>query len=170
MLITRTSENCAVSNGREALPVTREFPLHPLVGIGVVVFREDQVLLIRRARPPRAGEWSLPGGLQQLGETVFEAAAREVSEETGVLVRPTALVDVVDLIERDPVADRIRWHYTLIDVLAIWLGGEPCAADDATAARWADGREIACLGLWPETLRIISRARLLLGDATAEAG
>ncbi len=142
--------------------MSREYPLQPLVGIGAVVFRENRVLLVRRARPPRAGEWSLPGGLQQLGETVFQAAAREVLEETHVTIRPLALIDVVDLIEREPSGARVRWHYTLIDVLALWESGEPRAADDAADAQWADATLMGSLGLWPETLRIIARGRELL--------
>ena len=95
------------------------------------------MLLIRRAKPPRQGEWSLPGGLQKLGETVFEAARREVMEETGVVIRPLAVVDVVDLIERDRDDRRVRYHYTLIDVLAAWVAGEAVAAGDAADVLWA---------------------------------
>lgn len=150
--------------------MTREYPSQPLVGVGAVVLRDDRVLLIRRSRPPRAGEWSLPGGLQTLGETVFEAAVREVREETSVAVRPLALIDVVDLIEREPDGGRVRWHYTLIDVLALWIDGEPCAADDATAACWADEGQLMHLNLWPETLRIIARARQLRAELPAGFG
>ena len=103
----------------------REYPHLPLVGVGAVVVRDGRVLLVRRVKPPRLGEWSLPGGLQRLGETVFEAACREVLEEARIKVRPLAIVDVVDLIER--VNQRVRYHYTLIDVLASWVEGEAVA-------------------------------------------
>lgn len=145
--------------------MSREFPSQPLVGIGAVVFREDQVLLVRRACPPRAGEWSLPGGLQQLGETVYQAAAREVMEETRIVIRPLALIDVVDLIEHAPSDGRVRWHYTLIDILALWESGDPQASDDAAAVQWADETHLKRLDLWPETLRIIARARQLLSES-----
>jgi 8-oxo-dGTP diphosphatase len=140
--------------------MTREYPDRPLVGVGAVVLRGDHVLLIRRARPPRRGEWSLPGGLQKLGETVFEAAAREVREEAGIDIRPLGIVDVVDMIERDgESADgRVRWHYTLIDVLAAWSAGEPRAAADAADAIWATLDDVPQLVRWNETVRIVRRA------------
>src|SRR5438876_7221176 len=100
--------------------VEREYPKHPLTGVGVVCWRGDQVLLIRRGKPPRLGQWSLPGGLQHLGETVYEAAARETLEETGIRVRVLGFLDIIDAITRDD-AGRVRFHYTLIDVGAEWL-------------------------------------------------
>ena len=140
--------------------MTREFPQRPLVGVGAVVLRGDRVLLIRRAKPPRQGEWSLPGGLQKLGETVFEAAVREVLEETGVAVQPLGIVDVVDLIEcdGDPASGRVRWHYTLIDVVAAWRAGEPLAAADAADAVWAPVAAVRELVGWGETVRIVELA------------
>ena len=134
----------------------REFPSLPLVGVGVVVVREERVLLIRRAKPPRRGEWSLPGGLQKLGETVFAAAAREVMEETGITVQPLAVVDVVDLIEWDE--QRVRYHYTLIDLLAAFIDGEAVAGADAAEVLWVEQAEVKQRVLWPETVRIIDRA------------
>ncbi|MFO1113844.1 MAG: NUDIX hydrolase [Rhodospirillales bacterium] len=140
--------------------MVREFPQAPLVGIGAVVLRGDDVLLIRRAKPPRAGEWSLPGGLQKLGETVFEAAMREVREETGVTAEPLAIIDVVDLIEYEDgrPGGRVRWHYTLIDVAAAWRAGEPRAAADAADAVWAPVAAIAEMVSWGETVRIVEQA------------
>jgi 8-oxo-dGTP diphosphatase len=134
----------------------REFPNLPLVGVGVVVVREERVLLIRRAKPPRRGEWSLPGGLQKLGETVFEAASREVMEETGITVQPLAVVDVVDLIEWDE--QRVRYHYTLIDLLAAFIDGEAVAGADAADVLWVEQAEVERRVLWSETVRIIDRA------------
>lgn len=134
----------------------REFPNLPLVGVGVVVVREERVLLIRRAKPPRQGEWSLPGGLQKLGETVFEAASREVREEAGITVQPLAVIDVVDLIEWDE--QRVRYHYTLIDLLAAFIDGEAVAGADAAEVLWAEQAEVEQKVLWQETLRIIDRA------------
>ncbi|HYN39920.1 MAG TPA: NUDIX hydrolase [Rhodospirillales bacterium] len=140
--------------------MSREYPDRPLVGVGAVVLRGGEVLLIRRARPPLQGEWSLPGGLQKLGETVFAAAAREVREETGVAIRPLGIIDVVDLIEHDAesAAGRVRWHYTLIDVLAAWSGGEPRAAADAAEAVWAKVEDIADFVRSGETARIVRKA------------
>jgi ADP-ribose pyrophosphatase YjhB (NUDIX family) len=137
----------------------RDYPRVPLIGVGAVVLRGDQVLLIRRAKPPRQGEWSLPGGLQKLGETIYDAAAREVLEETGVTARPFSIIDVVDLIERDSDTQaRVRWHYTLIDVLALWQAGEPRPAADAAEARWFFVPDVREVVEWSETARIVEKA------------
>lgn len=144
--------------------MNREYPLLPMIGVGVVVWKGDQVLMIRRGKPPRLGEWSLPGGLQEVGETVAAAGAREVMEETGVSIGPAMLVDVVDAIYPDE-QGRIRSHYTLIDLTARWLAGEPVAGDDAMAAEWKSPAEVEALALWPETKRIILRARELVRAA-----
>jgi ADP-ribose pyrophosphatase YjhB (NUDIX family) len=135
----------------------RQYPARPLVGVGAIVFQGQRVLLIRRAKPPRAGEWSLPGGLQRLGETVFAAAAREVQEETGCACEILGLVDVVDLILEDE-GGGIRYHYTLIDVAARWLGGEPKPGDDAEEADWLALDRIGEAGIWSETERVIREA------------
>lgn len=144
--------------------MNREYPDRPLVGIGVVVFRADKVLLIRRGKPPRLGQWSLPGGLQELGETVFEAARREVREECGIAIEPKAIIDIVDAITPDD-AGRVRYHYTLVEVLAEWRSGEPVAGDDALAAEWFDPGAVAGLGLWAQTLRIVAKAAALRAAA-----
>ena len=141
------------------MTVRRTFPPVPMIGVGAVVLRGASVLLIKRARPPRQGEWSLPGGLQKLGETVFAAAAREVLEETGVTCTPLAVVEVIDLIEREPASSQVRYHYTLIDVVATWTAGEPRAAADALDARWVACAETPQLIAWPETLRVIRCAQ-----------
>jgi ADP-ribose pyrophosphatase YjhB (NUDIX family) len=138
--------------------MSREYPDRPLVGIGAVVWRDDRVLLIRRAKPPRAGQWSLPGGAQKLGETVEEAARREVLEETGLMLERPEIIATVDLIERDD-DGRVRYHYTLIEVSADAATGEAVAGSDAADTRWFDHDEIDTLGLWSETLRIIELAR-----------
>ena len=114
--------------------MTRQYPKRPVVGVGVVVCRDDTVLLVRRANAPGKGNWSLPGGAQELGETVFEAARREVLEETSVIVDVLGLVDVVDSIRSDS-AGRIEYHYTLVDVVAEWRSGEATPLDDAAADR-----------------------------------
>lgn len=137
----------------------RAYPARPLIGIGVVVFRGDRVLLVRRSHAPRAGEWSLPGGLQRLGETIAATARREVFEETGIHIAVGGLIDVIDLIDRDPADGRVRYHYTLIDVVAEWLRGEASAASDAAECGWFAEADMDGLGLWTETVRIIGLAR-----------
>jgi ADP-ribose pyrophosphatase YjhB (NUDIX family) len=141
--------------------VSRDYPDRPWVGVGVVVCRADRVLLIQRGKPPRQGQWSLPGGVQELGETVAAAALREVREETGLDIALGPLIDVIDSVERDG-DGRVRRHYTLIDFAARWRGGDPVAGDDALDARWFDAAALAGAELWPETRRVIARAQQLL--------
>ena len=137
--------------------MNREYPARPIIGVGVVVWHGDRVLLVRRGKAPRWGQWSLPGGAQQLGETVAEAARREIKEEVGLDVALGDIVATVDLIERDP-DERIRYHYTLIDFVAESHYPELRPGSDAADARWFSIAEIDTLGLWSETVRVIRRA------------
>lgn len=140
--------------------MNREYPSLPMVGVGVVVWQGERVLMIQRGKEPRRGQWSLPGGLQEVGETVAEAAAREVREETGVEIGPPVLVDVIDAVQRDD-DGRIRSHYTLIDMTAEWMSGEPVAGDDAMAAAWKTLDDVRRIVTWEETVRVIEKARTL---------
>ena len=138
--------------------MSREYPARPIIGVGTVVWHGERVLLVQRGRPPRQGQWSLPGGAQQLGESLAEAACREILEETGVTVELGDLIATVDSIERD--ADgRVRYHYTLIDFAAEAQTAVLVPGDDAADARWFELHQIEALGLWSETLRIIELAR-----------
>ncbi len=138
--------------------VARTYPERPIAAVGVVVLKGDRVLLVRRGRAPRKGEWSLPGGAQKLGETVAQAAEREVREETGVEIRLTGLLDVVDSIIASERPGRPQYHYTLIDLAAEWVSGEPCAATDAAAVAWVPVAEAGDLVGWGETRRILRLA------------
>ncbi len=148
--------------------MSREYPKHPLVGVGVVIFRGPELLLIRRAKPPRQGQWSLPGGLQELGETVFACAKREAQEECGVEIEPLRVIDTVDAVTRDD-KGAVRFHYTLIEVLAEWRAGVPKAGDDAMDVGWHDPAKVDALGMWGETERIIARAVALRGALRRES-
>lgn len=122
----------------------------PVPAVGVVCLRGDEILLIRRGKPPREGEWSLPGGRIEPGERAVDAALRELREETGVEAEIVALIDVVD-----GLFPEAGMHYVLIDYLAIWRSGEPAAGDDAAEARFCTRAEAANLIGWSETRRII---------------
>ncbi|MDE2006417.1 MAG: NUDIX hydrolase [Rhodospirillales bacterium] len=134
------------------------------MGIGLVVLKPGRVLLIRRAKPPNIGAWSLPGGAQELGETVEQAARRELAEETGIEVGALHLAAVVDNIRPDR-EGRLRYHYTIIDYAARWIAGEPRAGSDVGEAIWAPLDALAPYALWDEAHRVIAIARTLLGEA-----
>ena len=134
--------------------MSREYPDRPFVGVGVVIWRDDKVLLIQRGKAPRYGSWSLPGGRQKLGETVRETALREVAEETGLSIEIIHLIDVVDAVTHDD-DGRVRYHYTLVDFGAEWRDGKAVAGSDAAGVRWVDPNDLDQFALWDETVRII---------------
>ncbi len=152
------------------MPVRRDYPKLPLCGVGVLVWRgpldAGEVLLVRRAKPPRQGQWSIPGGLQELGETCADAAKREVLEETGVEIRLGSVIDVIDLIERDE-DDRPRYHYTLIDFMAEWVTGEAVAGDGVSDILWTRPDKLKDLTIWEETVRVIHQAAALRAAGSA---
>jgi 8-oxo-dGTP diphosphatase len=135
--------------------MTREFPENPLIGVGAVVVDGERVLLVRRGHEPLKGQWSLPGGLIELGEELEAAVIREVREETGLLVQPLELIELLDRIHRED--DRIRYHYVIADYLCRVTGGSLQAASDADEARWAAHEEWTSgeLALDPIAMRVI---------------
>ncbi len=138
----------------------REYPDRPYVGVGVVVFRDQEVLLIKRNKEPNKGQWSIPGGKQMIGETVLEAANRELMEETGVIVEKLLLVDVVDAIIPD-LKGKIKYHYTLVDYMGHWQSGEPRPGDDAQEVRWVYPKELSSYSLLESTINIIQKSVLM---------
>jgi 8-oxo-dGTP diphosphatase len=128
-------------------------PRRPTPAVGVVCFDDEgKVLLVRRANPPRQGEWSLPGGKIEFGETCESAALRELLEETGIEAQLLGTIAVIDAIYT-------RFHYVIIDYAATMTGGTLMAGDDASEARFFAEMEIGPLGLWSETERVIDLAR-----------
>lgn len=142
----------------------------PVAAVGIVCLRGDDVLLIRRGKPPFENQWSLPGGRIEWGERAREAALRELREETGCEAELLGLIDVVDAVmtaRSGGEADSHEpWgHYVLIDYAARWIAGEPAAGDDAREARFFAPAELEALGLWDETIRVIVAARRKAGAA-----
>lgn len=137
----------------------------PIAAVGIVCLRGEDVLLIRRGKPPLEDSWSLPGGRIEWGERAADAALRELREETGCSAEIVGLIDVVDgLLSRRGAGDEPPWgHYVLIDYAARWTGGVPKAGDDAREARFFAAAELDALGLWNETRRIIDAGRTMAG-------
>jgi 8-oxo-dGTP diphosphatase len=136
---------------------------HPVPTVGVVCLRGQEVLLIKRGTPPRLGQWSVPGGRLEWGETLQVAALRELKEETGVDAQLLGLIDVIDGVfparpSPDGKGGEITRHYVLIDYAARWTGGEPVAGDDAAEARFVSRDEAMALVEWEETRRVIAEA------------
>lgn len=137
----------------------REFPLAPLVGVGAVVVDEGRVLLVRRGTEPLRGQWSLPGGLLELGESLTDGVIREVREETGLVVEALELIELLDRIHRED--ERVRYHYVIADYLCHVVGDALQAASDADAVRWVERVEWnshpprRTLQLDPITVRVI---------------
>ena len=138
-------------------PEPRSYPDRPFVGVGIVVFRGEEVLLVKRGKPPTRPGWSIPGGAQELGETFNDAALRELKEETNVTADLLGLVDVVDAITHDA-NSRVKFHYTLVDVAAEWRSGEAVPGDDVAAVLWVPLNEIDDHVQWHETARVIRKA------------
>ena len=126
--------------------MAREYPAAPVVGVGAVIVDGDRVVLIKRSHPPRQGEWSLPGGRVELGETLVEALRRELREEVGLEVEVGPIVETFDRIHRDA-AGRVRYHFVIVDFLCRPASGVLCAGDDACEARWATLDEVAQAGV-----------------------
>jgi 8-oxo-dGTP diphosphatase len=123
----------------------REYPENPLIGVGAVIVEADRVLLIRRGTAPLLGEWSLPGGVLECGETLREAVVREAQEETGLIVEPGEMLGVYERVIRDD-EKRVRYHYVLIDFLCR-SSGDLKAGSDAADVRWFTRNELPALNL-----------------------
>ena len=136
---------------------SREYPSRPFCGVGVVVRRDDQVLLVQRGNPPRRGDWGIPGGVVELGETLREAARREVREECGIEIQVAELLDTFEVLQRDD-AGRLQYHYVIIDFAAEYVGGDVYAASDVLDARWVTVRDLDAVVLPAKTREVIDKA------------
>ncbi len=135
----------------------RRYPTYPRVGVGAVVLRDGKVLLVKRGQPPRQGLWTFPGGLVDLGESIFDAAQRELLEETGVVGEPVDVVDVFEIIDRDE-EGRVRYHYVIAEVLLRYVRGEPRAGDDAADVRWVPVNALGAPEIGSGVERVVRRA------------
>ncbi len=134
----------------------RAYPVRPILGVSVLVFKEGKILLVRRGREPRQGRWSLPGGVVELGETVRDAARREIREECQIEIEIEKTIDILDKIFRDP-QGRVQYHYVLIALRARPRSGELRAASDVEAAEWVELSQLDHYELPPDQLELISR-------------
>ncbi|MFB3812885.1 MAG: NUDIX hydrolase [Terriglobales bacterium] len=135
----------------------RDYPDRPIVGVGAVVVEDGRALVVKRGVEPLKGQWSIPGGAVELGETLRAAAAREAHEETGLLVEPGEVLEVFDSIYRDP-SGRTQYHYVLVDFLCRCVGGELRAASDASEVRWVTLDELPALNMTETAQRLVRKA------------
>ena len=139
------------------MKTSREYPNRPIVGVGGVTIHEERVLLIKRAYPPLQGQWSIPGGGLDVGETIADGVRRELKEETGIDVRVLDHIETFERIQRDA-SGRVQFHYVILDYLCELIGGEAQAGGDATAVTWSTEGELARCALTETATRVIQRA------------
>lgn len=132
------------------------YPQSPRVAVGAFVFKDDRILLVQRGQSPAKGLWAIPGGSMELGETLQEAAEREIREETGLVIRAREPVFTFDVIERDDTG-RIRYHYVIVDVLAEYVSGTLQPGDDARDARWVSAQEMGRLEMSRRTREVLAK-------------
>ncbi len=142
----------------------REFPSRPIVGVGGVVIHRNRVLLVRRGREPMKGEWSIPGGALELGETLPDAVRREIKEETGLDVEPTRILMVLDRIVNH--GQRVKYHYVIVDFACRRTGGRLIPASDVLDARWVRREDLPRYHLTDVASRLICRAFSRIGVST----
>jgi 8-oxo-dGTP diphosphatase len=135
----------------------REYPERPVVGVGGVVIQEGRALLIKRGHAPLQGEWSIPGGTLELGETLLEGVGRELAEETGIEVRVVDQIEAFERVFRDD-AGKVRYHFVILDYLCEAISGSACAASDVMDVAWASEAELEHYALTPTATRVIRRA------------
>jgi 8-oxo-dGTP diphosphatase len=135
----------------------RSYPQRPFLAVSAAIVRDGKILVVRRARPPANGLYTLPGGVVEAGETLTEAVAREVREETSLTIEPVALAGFREAIARDG-SDRVERHFVILCFAARWLDGEPLLNEELSEARWLDPAELAGLQTTPGLADIVAAA------------
>jgi ADP-ribose pyrophosphatase YjhB (NUDIX family) len=146
------------------MPERREYPERPIIGVGGVVISDGRVLLVRRGGPPLQGQWSIPGGILESGETLIEGVRRELAEETGVDVRVRTLIEVFERIDRDP-SGKTQYHFVVLDYLCEAVRGIARAGSDVSEVAWAAPFELEKYSLTEIASRVIRKAFELLGES-----
>ena len=145
--------------------MSHDYPLAPVVGVGAVVVKDAKALIIKRGHEPRKGEWSLPGGRVELGETLVAALKREIKEETGLDVEVGPIIETFDRIHEHD--GRVRYHFVIIDYLCTCSGGDLCAADDAEDAAWVAADDLDAYGVNEHAARVIRKGLALAVESAA---
>lgn len=146
------------------MPERREYPERPIIGVGGVVISDGRVLLVRRGGPPLQGQWSIPGGILEVGETLIEGVQRELAEETGIDVRVRTLIEVFERIDRDP-SGKARYHFVVLDYLCEVVRGIARAGSDVSEVAWAAPLELEKYSLTEIASRVIQKAFELAGES-----
>jgi 8-oxo-dGTP diphosphatase len=139
----------------------RTYPTRPYLAVSAAIFRDGRVLIVRRARPPSDGLFTLPGGGVELGETLAEAAIREVREETGLEIEPLALAGYRQVIARDP-AGRIERHFVILPFAARWIAGECSLNEELAEAHWLKPSELSALATTEGLADVVGTAQELI--------
>jgi 8-oxo-dGTP diphosphatase len=147
----------------------REYPERPVVGVGGVVIAEGRALLIRRGHPPLEGEWSIPGGTLEVGETLLDAVRRELAEETGIEVRVGELIEAFERIFPDG-EGQPKYHFVILDYLCEAIRGTARAGSDVTDVAWAAESELQNFSLTPTATRVLNKAFRMARQLDGRAG
>lgn len=146
----------------------RDYPTRPILAVSAAIIRDDKVLIVRRARPPAGGLYTLPGGGVETGETLVEAVKREVQEETSLIVEPVALAGYREAIGRDA-QGRIERHFVILPFAARWIAGEPMLNEELSEAHWLAPAGISDLETTAGLAEIVARAVVLLAASSGGA-
>ena len=141
----------------------RSYPQRPFLAVSAAIVRDGKILVVRRARPPAHGVYTLPGGVVEVGETLVEAVAREIREETGMTIEPVTLAGFRETVVRDA-QDRVELHFVILCFAARWQAGEPVLNEELSEAHWIDPAELAGLNTTPGLAEIVAAAYQRLAE------